>query len=109
MPRPGIEYGPLDCKSEELPIELRGPLGIIQFEDVYKIYHVSNCVIMMMKVISHLFKLVFTKKASIITWAMSAKWNKQLDYKESSKRILICGRFGSQNQDIFKKTQQHLT
>ena len=58
----GSNPGPLDCKSEALPTELRGPLGIIQLKNVYKIYHVSNCVIMMINVISHLFKLLFTPK-----------------------------------------------
>ena len=48
-PDPGSNPGPLDCKSEELPTELRGSIGIIQVKDVYKIYHVSNCVIMMIK------------------------------------------------------------
>ena len=66
-PDPGSNPGPLDCRSEALPTELRGPLGIIQFKDIYKIYHVSHCVIMMKKIISHFFKLLFTKKASIIT------------------------------------------
>ena len=50
-PDPGSKPGPLDCKSEELPTELRGLLGIIQVKDVYHkdVYHVSNCVIMMIK------------------------------------------------------------
>ena len=35
-PDPGLIPGPLDCKSKALPTELRGPLGIIKFKDVYK-------------------------------------------------------------------------
>ena len=31
-PDPGSNPGPLDWKSEALPTELRGPLGIIQFK-----------------------------------------------------------------------------
>ena len=68
IPDPGSSPGSLDCKSEALTTELRGPLGIIQVKYVYKIYHVSNCVIMMITGLSVTYLNFYLPiKASIIT------------------------------------------
>ena len=68
-PEPGSSPGSLDCKSEALPTELRGPLGIIKFKDVYKIYHVfSLCYYDEKKLSVTYLNFFFTKKkASIFT------------------------------------------
>ena len=53
-PDPGLNPGPLDCKSDTLPTWLCWPLDINLFKDIYKL-DVSNYIILMMKkVISHL-------------------------------------------------------